>query len=56
MKKKKQNKNDCCFCPTVMQLNGLKNMKLQMISYKLKEIIKIIDTENIEDEYPNIEF
>jgi len=56
MEKKKQNKDDCCFCPKIMRLSELRDMKLQMISFQLKEIIKIINIDNIEDEYPDIKF
>jgi len=48
---RKSNKNyikkDCCFCPEVMRLNEIKNTKIQIIEYKLKEILEFIN-EDIE--------
>jgi len=56
MKKKNQNKKDCCFCPKMMRLNELKDIKIQMVVYQLKNIIESIEIENIENDYPKIEF
>lgn len=47
---KNYTKKDCCFCPAAMRLNELKDMKIQMIEYKMKEILGYIkdDTEETE--------
>lgn len=42
-KNMKKDKKDCCFCPEIMKLNEMKNIKIQIIEYKLREILEFIN-------------